>query len=518
MSNLDDESGYGDNTGGGSDESNLWHTSDNSDFSKRPAPREPSALERARGRGVLDRLAAIEREFEALAPELDDMPESGLFEAVERLELLGRKVGAARGRVMERTKDSGLWAAAGARSFNSWMSTRLGGDKSEVGRTVREAAALRDHLPHTSEALAQGAISGGHVSVMVKNTTGTEQLREVLKHPEIGEEFLVEQARIQPVDKFRQIVKVWAQHADPDAADSRWQEHAGQEYLTIAKTMDGYHLQGWLSELSGKTVVEAINAAVGVTPEGDTRTLYERNAQGLTDIANAILSSGPLLPNATVRPHLSVTVEYDTLKNLLSETRQAHICAGGCCGEIIRDGETDFRLERLPSLDDGTILTGCQLAFLACDSSLTRIVFGPKSEVLDVGRAKRTVTPQQRKAVEARDRVCQFPGCGVYSHKSEVHHVIHWASGGETSVENSILLCRFHHQHVHMRDIKIKRRGHKWAFRSPDGELLNDRPQHNRLAPGFGEPEGGDGREDGREDGSEDRRKESPEAPPDAAA
>src|SRR5690625_7833887 len=65
--------------------------------------------------------------------------------------------------------------------------------------------------------------------------------------------------------------------------------------------MDGYHLQGWLSEVNGKAVADAINAAIGVPPEGDVRSLQERNAQGLTDISHTILSTGTLLPDAAVR-------------------------------------------------------------------------------------------------------------------------------------------------------------------------------------------------------------------------
>src|SRR5690625_6471557 len=82
--------------------------------------------------------------------------------------------------------------------------------------------------------------------------------------------------------------------------------------------MDGYHLQGWLSEVNGKTVADAINAAIGIPPQHDARSIQERNAQGLTDIAHTILSTGTLLPDAAVRHHLSETVEYATLQNLLT--------------------------------------------------------------------------------------------------------------------------------------------------------------------------------------------------------
>jgi hypothetical protein len=93
---------------------------------------------------------------------------------------------------------------------------------------------------------------------------------------------------------------------------------------------------------------------------------------------------------------------------------------------------------------------------LACDSAVTRVVFGPDGAVLDVGRAQRTVSGQMRRAVIARDRHCVFPGCDQPPSRCEVHHAItHWANGGNTSVSNSALLCWYHHQLVDTQDITM---------------------------------------------------------------
>ena len=85
--------------------------------------------------------------------------------------------------------------------------------------------------------------------------------------------------------------------------------------------------------------------------------------------------------------------------------------------------------------------------------SLVTIALGPDGQVLGAGRKTRTVPPSVRRALEARDRGCRFPGCG--SRFTEAHHVKHWADGGETSLRNGCLLCRRHHRAVHEGGVQL---------------------------------------------------------------
>jgi len=53
-----------------------------------------------------------------------------------------------------------------------------------------------------------------------------------------------------------------------------------------------------------------------------------------------------------------------------------------------------------------------------------------------------------RRALKARDKNCRFPGC-THQHFIDGHHIKHWADAGETSLDNLVQLCRFHHRLVH---------------------------------------------------------------------
>ena len=132
-------------------------------------------------------------------------------------------------------------------------------------------------------------------------------------------------------------------------------------------------------------------------------------------------------------------------------------------------------MENAPQFEDGTPVPRVLVEKLACDGELNRYIFGPKSEILDVGRAERTFTGARRSAIIARDRHCQYPGCSAPPAISECHHVRQWArDGGDTSVANGILLCWFHHGHVHRRGIAIHRRGSRWVFTDGTGREIID--------------------------------------------
>jgi hypothetical protein len=97
---------------------------------------------------------------------------------------------------------------------------------------------------------------------------------------------------------------------------------------------------------------------------------------------------------------------------------------------------------------DGPALAHDTLRRLACDARLQLAITNPGDGVIGVGRTTRTIPPWLKRLVQARDQHCRFPGCRR-TRWIQVHHIIHWADGGPTDLDNLIALCGFHHRLIH---------------------------------------------------------------------
>ncbi len=98
-------------------------------------------------------------------------------------------------------------------------------------------------------------------------------------------------------------------------------------------------------------------------------------------------------------------------------------------------------------LDEGGAVAPETARRLACDASVVRMS-ERRGKPLRVGRRTRTISPALRRALQRRDRRCRFPGCENRLFV-DAHHIRHWAHGGETRLDNLVLLCRRHHRLVH---------------------------------------------------------------------
>ena len=98
-------------------------------------------------------------------------------------------------------------------------------------------------------------------------------------------------------------------------------------------------------------------------------------------------------------------------------------------------------------LDAGPLIAPETARRLGCDTDRITVIEQDGLPV-SVGRKRRTVPPTLRRLLEARDPGCQWPGCDRQRHLA-AHHRRHWAQGGDTSLDNLVLLCHQHHRLVH---------------------------------------------------------------------
>jgi hypothetical protein len=354
--------------------------------------------------------------------------------------------------------DDGRAAGGDTRTLAQSVARREG---TSVGAAHRELAlgrALEEALPGTRAAVADGSITLEHAQVLSRLGPTSDARRAALAsdRPDRNERFLLDAARSTPVDGFRKDVQRWANRVDRETTEREHAVATAKEHLVLSPRDDGVAIQGFLTAENGALLTTALRAVTGVPAADDDRSAEQRAAASLTGLARLVLDRGLAGAGAQVRPHLSVHVAWETMQALERP-----------------ESVTDLAALTPAELETGEPLPTSTLSRLLCDSELTRIVFDPEGQVLDVGRAQRTYGGQLRRAVVARDRTCAYPGCDACPALGEVHHVMPWSQGGPTSVENGVLLCWYHHDLVHRRRLQIQRAAHGWAFATPDGTPIS---------------------------------------------
>ncbi|MCL2849000.1 MAG: HNH endonuclease, partial [Micrococcales bacterium] len=186
-----------------------------------------------------------------------------------------------------------------------------------------------------------------------------------------------------------------------------------------------------------------------------TRTRQERDADALVALAQYSVDTPPERLSAE-RPHIALVVSEDTWAGL----RQQHTDddattspgAGSTAAVVAAlDGHEPVRDI------DGIVWPASELAALACDCEITRMVIDARSQVLDAGHEVRLFHGHQRRVITTRDGGCAWPGCTMPVRYTELHHMDWWVRNGTTSVERGIALCSWHHHRVHDLDLAIER-------------------------------------------------------------
>ncbi len=363
-----------------------------------------------------------------------------LLEAKNRLDAqLARSVRAAE--LQQASEDDGV------KSMRSWLVGHGRLSPAAAGQLVRNGRAL-DHLPALAAAFADGAVTAEQVAVVapvVKENRRTAALDQGIDLAEV-DRILATVAAERAIQQLARVVHHYLSRLDPDGPEP---DPTDERSLTLSKFSDGtVAVHGQLDAVGGEKLQAALEAITQADrPKGDRRTRAQQLADAIVQLADNQLASGELPFLRTVKPTVVVTVP---LADLFGPATGPAAAATGF----------------------GGLVSAAEARALACDGSITPVVIGEHGMPLNVGRTKRVVPPYLRKAVELRDDACVFAGCGAPKYWCDVHHLVHWLFGGETSLENSALLCERHHTKVH-HGFRVERDlSGRWRTFRPDGSEI----------------------------------------------
>jgi Domain of unknown function (DUF222)/HNH endonuclease len=359
----------------------------------------------------------------------------------------------------------GEWEESGCGSCAEWLAWRCALLPRAAREHVRVARRLPD-LPSVHEAFARGELSYAKVRALTRVADAE------------SEEELLELARVMTAAQLERAVRAFRRVMTTEANDLQ----ANSELTTFWDDDGSLVVRGRLAPEDGALFLRALEQARDTLME--QVLMQERGSaeprprptkvESLVAVADTALASAPSGSSAD---------RYQVI---------VHVEAGAF--STADEGGT--------VLDDGPAIAPETARRLACDASVLRIS-ERNGSILRVGRKTRAVPPALRRALGARDRGCRFPGC--QNHRFvDAHHIRHWARGGETNLENLVLLCRRHHRLVHEGGYRIDDHGRfydQWGrripevWRAPPGDLnqLRDLSAAQAIGPstcasGTGDP------------------------------
>ena len=281
-----------------------------------------------------------------------------------------------------------------------------------------------------------------HVGQAKAIVTALDQIPAAVMVPvedlQVAEEQMVEAARFLAPADLRKLGRTVRDTLDSDGPEPAEDKASRKEAFWMKNADHGITFGGFVANENAELVRTGIHAlskphkAVDGAP--DPRSREKRQADALVAVFTTAADgragwSAPAPTSAPGTPGASggggfkvlVTIDFDDLKTAGKNAT----------------GDLTF----------GDNLSAAAVRRLACDAEILPIVLGSNSQPLDVGTSKRFVTGPMRDALIERDRGCVI--CKAPPSHCHAHHIVHWADGGETSVDNLALFCGAHHTGVH---------------------------------------------------------------------
>jgi hypothetical protein len=321
----------------------------------------------------------------------------------------------------------GLWKAGGATSMSSWLAGRYRVAWGTAREWVRVARALEE-----LRAIA-GAYKAGLLS--------WDQLR--------------------PLTRFAspETEEGWARRAPGMRPATLWQEARRHERLRLRDT-EAHHRNRYLSlRWDAELPVLWLDGMLPAEQGAALETALNARAERLPADHDAVDPGGARLA--------------DALTEGVAGAEPATVV-------IHAEAETVVGGERhhgpwLAETEGGARLALETVRRLACDGRIEWVLESGGRPV-GIGRRGRQVPGVLGRALRHRDGACRFPGCGR-KRWLHAHHLVHWARGGATDLDNLVLPCGFHHRLLHEGGWRTTGRpGQNLSFHDPCGRTLSPFP------------------------------------------
>ena len=332
------------------------------------------------------------------------------------------------------------WKDYGCNDCAEWMDFKLKISRKTALEKVRVANALW-FVPIIDAAFRDGALSYSQVRALTRIADET------------NEEDLVQRAQSNSAGALEKYVQR-LRHGDEQVSEQLARsQHQGRALHVF---VDSGELTVKLPPDQLAIVQQALEALVATLPDDPERDYFATRADALVQMATLTLE-GTLAGTTASDEGASDQPSGPTVATTHAHKILVHVDAMALSGQ---GGESDYPLPTVKRL--------------CCSGALTPIVKSG-DQILNVGRKYRVVPPRLRQALAARDRQCQFPGCH-HTQFLDAHHIKHWCDGGETNLDNLLLLCTHHHTAMHEGGFRLHRRVGGWAeglyFTRPDGRLV----------------------------------------------
>jgi hypothetical protein len=357
----------------------------------------------------------------------------------------------------------------GFHSCGAWVAWRCSIDPRSAREHVRVARALLE-FPAVREKFRRGELSYSKVRAITRIAT-----------PEIEAE-LVEMSRFATAAQLERLVRGYRRAVSLESTVAAHQDR----FLSTEWDEDGsLCIRGRLAPEEGAVFLKALEAGREAIRRDMAEHQDEAAQGGSAEPAHGTSTDFIQGDSAEPEPPRRVN-DADALMQVAEGalTGDLDVRSGGDRYQVVVHADADALVgeegEGRCRLDAGPAIPAETARRLSCDASLVSLLHGPRGS-LDVGRKTRSIPPSMRRALQARDDACcQFPGC-INRRWVDAHHIHHWAKGGETKLDNLILLCTHHHRLVHEGGFSVLRQGDgRLVFRCPDGKVIPPHPSPTR--------------------------------------